>query len=365
MARTQLIWRLLLGFAVLGIAVTGLLHYGLRLRPSEDRAHHAAAAYNIAEGHGLTDMHGPFTIAPPGVSLLASPLVRLGLAPERAVQAVDLASYFTLCALVWWMARRWMGDAAAWTSLAALLLIPHLWASATAGLTEMPFTLALTLFAAYAMASPRRGPRAALLMGVLIALAVSLRYVGLFLIPVTVLMACIRQFSGDRKGALTMLGAALAAMLLVAPIFARNEALTGTLTGGYGSSSVGLWTNATRTGWGIIGLVAPNKVTESLRGPADWLGIVVVIPMAFAIAVGATRRQQWYTGLSLVTLVYLGTLALMGTLLAVDTNQPRFAVPLTPWLAATLPLVWSEVSRRAASRRLPDFEQGRLRPMGG
>lgn len=230
-----------------GIAVALVLSLQNTARwPFEDTANYLSVARCILNGDGLqTDViyypeqasfrsiPAPQTVFPPGYSLAVAAVAQAGgLTVERSAQLLSLACYACTAPLVFCLAavaglRRVFAFAvlALWLSTAAF------WVFTCSVASESMFVLFTILAIACCSASERR--RWLLpLAGVAVALAFSVRYVGVFL-AITLGLAIFKQH-GFNIRRLLRCGIPLLAPItaLMGILFARNYLLIGSWKGG-------------------------------------------------------------------------------------------------------------------------------------
>jgi hypothetical protein len=199
-----------------------------------DSINYLTAAHNFANGDGLrTGTLEPFTIAPPGLSVLLAPAIWLGWNEEGAARLAGIGCYAATVVLSFVLARRHLRSTAACLFVAAVTAASSsLLFVMTLALTEPMFVVVVLSFILVAeRAWSGWTLRHVLAMASLVWLAFAFRYVGLFLIPAGIVCLLTNVRAARMR---SILGAALfTAVSLVFPALwmARNHAADGTIMG--------------------------------------------------------------------------------------------------------------------------------------
>lgn len=222
---------LALGFAVSAIIV--LLYtsrYGIGLLP--DSATYFAGARSLASGQGFATFDGsPVVVFPPLYSILLVPF-----AGSLAYGAIVLNIFLMALAgaLSFSLAHRYTSSLPVATAIMLLVLVLVLrpmGGIASMALSELPFVVAVLgwiWLAARFWDAPNR--RTLVLLAGVTALALLLRYIGVFLVLVGVVVV-FAQPKPTRTRAGQATAFTVLAVLPVAAYFARNLAISGTLMG--------------------------------------------------------------------------------------------------------------------------------------
>jgi hypothetical protein len=331
-------------------------NYGLNISP--DSAAYLAAAEGLARGEGVVGVDGEaMSLYAPGTSWLLTLPARWG----DAEAAARLLNFAMLSALVFgvglWLSRVVRKPvavgAAALVAVSAPILDVHAWLW-----SEPPFILLSVLYVAVLVRIARSPDRVRALLitaGLLAAAATLVRYSGLSLLPIAVLVLLARVRSGrGRVLDCAIFGAAFALPVLV--WLARNALLTGMVTGERvpNSASAGaiLHMGVTTIGTWFV----PTSVTGSSRTAL----MVVLAAAAVLLARAVRRRRPAATDLRLVVLGICGghvvltfaALVVMTSRTNVDPLGDRLlapiVVPLVVALAAALDLALDGIPRRRA-----------------
>lgn len=215
---------------------------------SNDGVQYVSGAQNLLAGQGYStsilffDEHyrtgtlpAPQTVWPPGYSLLVAGISAVGLDPDAAARLVPRLCFLLFLPLCYLLARRldlpprwamfstfWIGGVAEW------------WMYTTMPNSEVPFTV-LALAAVAAVPHRHEGSRAWAWVGLLAALAASLRYAGAFLLLALGLVAALDVIARSRLSARWRVASILWYSLGSTPfalVLVRNVLLVGTPSGG-------------------------------------------------------------------------------------------------------------------------------------
>ncbi|MFQ3586291.1 MAG: hypothetical protein SNJ74_09865 [Fimbriimonadaceae bacterium] len=334
--------RLVLAVLALGAAASALIvllgtsRYGIGLFP--DTAVYFAGARSLASGLGFASFDGsPVVVFPPLYSILLAPFAG---SPASGAIVLNIFLMALAGALSFGLAHRYTASlpAAAAIMLLVLLLRP-MGDIASVALSELPFVVVVLvwIWLATRYLDAPNGRTLVLLAGVT-ALAVLLRYIGVFLVLLGVALAMLPPKPVRTRAAHAAAFAVLSA-LPIAAYLARNLAVSGTLAGRREPSQTGLLENLSLTLDAVLGWFWPQIALDV--APVYW-------GFAASIAVGlvwlATRTKTSNRDLLVpvaVVAAYLGLLVYTSTTAAFDPIGPRLAAPAyAPFVLIAGALVW-------------------------
>jgi hypothetical protein len=233
---------------LVGIAST---HSGPGVSP--DSTSYINAAVNINNGRGYvvdlsspfdTNSNSPLTLWPPGYSLMISLLMSAGLSVIDAAKMVPILSFGFLVCTTYWIGNSIGGRTMA--ILFSLLTLTHMpiVRIATLAMSDMPFTLCATLAIAvmiqYMSADVQREMRYLVTAGILTAMAIFIRYIGLLfffagllliLLKISVNWREYRQLSLWKSSGIKSINFSIISLTPILPWFLRNWKITGYFTG--------------------------------------------------------------------------------------------------------------------------------------
>lgn len=214
-----------------------------------DAAQYLNVARNLLDGSGLSSslvyyeeqliqerMPAPQTVFPPGMPLVMTPLLAIGLDPADAAHLAGVLSFCATGLLIAWLLRR-LGVGPLVTLAGTLVWYVQgtAWANVVIGRTETLFTLLVFLAAVVIVTAERRLLRY-LLAGALAAAAVLVRYQGIFFVIALGLWCAWTLWRVPIQERTRFIGRAVALLslpcLTTAFLVVRNLALVGSPGGG-------------------------------------------------------------------------------------------------------------------------------------
>ena len=322
------------------------IHFG------DDAATYVDAARSLISGLGFATSNedatkpavlAPIVLWPPGYPLLIAALGTLGVDLERASLCVGLISYVGLIALCMRIARKWSGNKSRWATAAILALSPRLWEFSTDGYSDLLFSVLVV--AAVVAAEVRSGRWRVPLLAATVAAAAYVRYIGVFLFPAMVAIACLRNSRLTVRQALL---SSVLAGLAVTPLFLRNMAVTATVSGNRPAAGETLLENLSDAGVGVGSLYVPSSFFryDSPNVPAFAAGVAGLCVLGVVIWVLVRVIRGGYgdgdnradgaviPALALVSLTYLAVMITLRSVIYFDAlSQPRMLLPLVPLLS--------------------------------
>lgn len=358
---------LVLWALVLGAALASLAQLYDPSFIAIDGAFYTSAAKNLAGGQGFVSsivssdehylvggMPVPQTNFPPGYPLLIALAGRLGLEYPHAAFLVSLLSFGGVAlVLSLLLLRAGHPPARAFMASAVWLGLPLAWGNVLGCLSEMPFTL-LTLVSLWCLVrSERHSNRRELWLaatGLAAGLAFTVRYQGVFYVAALGLFLVLRAIRRrDRRSVHDLIIVGGTASIFVVLLFARNQLLTGKLTGamiredrsllevpGMFMSALGGAFGFTKSGL-LAGraaeLLAVGVITIGLIGGLAWIG-------RMALDRARLRAALARPHVSLSALYIVVSAVLMGQgarMFASGHISPRYLLPLIPFALVCLP----------------------------
>lgn len=328
---------LALGFAISAIIV--LLYtsrYGIGLHP--DSATYFAGARSLASGEGFATFDGsPVVVFPPLYSILLLPF-----AGSLAVGAVVLNIFLMALAgaLSFSLAHRYTASLPAATGIMLLvLLFRPIGSIASMALSELPFVVVVLgwiwLAAKYSDAPNWRTLTA---LAAVTALALLLRYIGVFLVLLGLAVVFTQRGSTRERVGQAAAFAGLAALPL-ATFLARNLALSGTLMGHRSPSETSLLENLSLTLDAVLGWFWPQAVLNV--APAYWSLAALIGGGLIWLAARTRESERDFVLPGAVVAAYLGLLVYTSTTTAYDPIGPRLVAPaFAPFLVLVCSLAW-------------------------
>ena len=300
------------------------------------------------------------TVWPPGYPLLIAAGSVLGLPEEAAARLIPRIAFVLLVPLVFLAAMRLLGDR--WLASAVtiwLLGVTELWLYLTAPNSDLPFTAAL---AGVVVLLPRADrPASWLWCSLLGALAVWLRYAGLFVmlaLGLLVLADLWRNRALPGLGKLRAAWFALPGAVLAALPLMRNQLLVGNFQGGNAkpmSQSVTELARVTASSFAdlLAGVTLPGLTgTPGQSGPAA-LGLIAIGLAALGALLGirviARRRpggaaERYAAQIAVIAAVYVGLVFFTATRSMISYGS-RLLLPVVPLVL--LLVVWGVALWRA------------------
>lgn len=342
-----------------------------------DTAIHMAGGFGPATSLIYYDQHyafgaipAPQTVFPWGMSALIAIPLWAGVDSAWSLLLVSLVSFVSIGSLTFLLLRRHIGDWAACGAGVFWFLMPVGWYHILIGNSEIAFT-AVSLASAAALVDAEAGTRSALLRagiaGLLAAVAVSIRYQGVFLL-VALGAYLLQQHSRHIK---TLIEQGL--LVIVPPVLVftgmavRNLRLVGNFTGG-----PSVTVDDTLSGhmilqelyWDfsrILGLEVPQLQAFA---PAEWMVVLGACGGAVALYLGgALASSTKECGASVVrtdqrlgvfcacyTAATLIGLAALAATRSADYLQDRYLLCIIPFATVLLWLVAGRFLRRVGGR---------------
>ena len=375
-SKTELLFWLLLGVAVIALNVW---HYNGPFI-SNDGIQYLSVAKNIAAGRGIrtsivhydeerthTEIPAPSTTFPPGYSSTVALLSMTGLSVEWAGLLVSAFAFLALVPLICRLAA-WLELSAMATRFVLLALVVNYIASIQSSKTEseslftlltMGAVICLLDCAAQVQASVAKRAelawRAWSFAGILIGLAYWVRYAGLFLFAAAMLLAAAAVFLLPRRHAAKPLTTIAIAASMIALLFWRNIANTGSWKGGNTKDVFNPLLGFLKTAAGTAyQLVLGNLVRDRLglleaAFAVGALAVAVVVLLKLAPNVRAIRPSSrvlttlivivTFSGVYTAAFIYLG-------LFSVISFSAKMFYPIFPLLLLLLAWVLSETWKR-------------------
>lgn len=282
-------------------------------------------SYDYAE-LALQIGHGELQGAYPGPflhSLLAAPLVALGVPAVRALWVLSLVSFGTCATLLFLLGRRLEGPGLGLFAAALFTLTYTDLRFANAATSEMLF-LALLLAGvvatdAYAE-NPEPAPWHGPALGLLLALPVASRYVGVFVGPLCLAYLVLQKRQPTRPA--LAYGGALAALVLY--YLNTLGSAAGEPMDTFGSALTSLLYEVGRAWIYLPGLFHPTPDHRTVTA--------VLVAVAWALLVAVSLRTPRGAFLVAPGLAYLLFFAFMASHTHIDAIDARYALPLIPFL---------------------------------
>lgn len=290
---------------------------------------YAELALQIARGDLAGFYPGPFLH-----SLLAAPLVALGVPAVRAMWALSILSFGACATLLFLLGQR-LGGVRVGLFTAALFTLTYTdLRFANAATSEMLF-LALLLAGvaatdAYAeLDEPKawHGPA----LGLLLALPVASRYVGIFVGPLCLAYLALRKRRPGKPA--VAYGIAVAALVLY--YLDTLGSAAGAPTDTFGSALRNLLYEVGRAWIYLPGLYHPPAAAT----PEEKLPVALAVAGVWAALAGLAARSARAVFLLAPAVAYLFFFAFMASHTHIDMIDARYALPLVPFLALVPALV--------------------------
>jgi hypothetical protein len=343
--------------ALMSLVATVLLvlnYDGTWMHP--DTAQALSVARNLQQGHGfktsiiyyeehyaLNTWPAPQTVFPLGYPSLIALLGQVGI-PLRSVPfAVGVTGFLCIPLLISLAALRMGRQPMTATLLSALwLCCPMIWHNVWERQTESLF-IALTLASLILLQSKTIKYRTLLLAGLLAAIAITLRYAGVFWL-MSAGLAFLIQFSQQRLTAVRQAIAFSAIPVAVAAfLFARNIILVGDLKGGSTKEVHRSFKVAAENTWHAASRLIGLDKTNLLSGhPAEVAVFVGLCLLAIAVFVGLWRHSRPNDGMGralpatghsaafLYIIVSLAALICLEKTTSINLS-PRMLFPIIPF----------------------------------
>ena len=186
------------------------------------------------EHHDINQMPAPQTVFPPGQPVIIALLMKCGFAVLPAAGLISGSAFVLIAVCVYFLARR--SGASNEVSLVAAILwlcIVLAWSNMVARKSDVPFTALTMLSACLLLRDNSKQVRNAVLAGIVAAIALTVRYAGLFFmtaVGVTLVMDWL--FRRSRLQFQTLIGFCVPAGAMCATLFWRNYSLVGDIKGG-------------------------------------------------------------------------------------------------------------------------------------
>lgn len=350
------------GVLAVAVAVFAVLPRGPAL--SGDSAVYLSVAESLARGHGFVQFDGaPYARWAPLLPVILAPFTSLGLDAAWAGFALNLLASFAVLALAaTWLARRVAEPIVRALALVVFVSSATLLEATVFVWSDLPF-LALALLALLGAdrlesADHARRRRLALQGGAVVALAILVRYAGLALVPVGVVLLLARApgAPGGRRRLVDAAGFAGVALLPIAAWCARNLAVTGGAFGPRRPATMELAAQAQDLAAALGVWIVGSGQAEGTRVLAGVALVAVAIIAVVAGHVGRARRRApehvppsvWacagFVSTSILVLVGWSSYA------SIERINERYTIPLV--VPAVLVVAWAiGGARTRASRR--------------
>jgi len=353
-----------------------ILSFNYRLDEfNNDVAHYTSTARFLLAGDGIkTDvlyyelqhelgMPAPQTVWPPGYPAAIAAVAALGVDLPVSAYVVTVASYAAAAILLFLLVVRtckspgWgIAAAGVWLMLAAGA------SSVLAADSEILFT-ALSLGSALAMTSAfesdKRQYSYLLLAGTLAAMACSVRFIGIALVPALAATPFLMSFRQQPlKGVISATVAAAVPTLALGGLFFRNYQIVGSITGGprvHGNSTIA---DIVRHFWwslkSLLGVPTTTLVTIAV------FALLAAATVIFCVGLGQAFRRHGLgrnllqaspttIPLAIFAVIYSSASIAVVVRLALEGTagyiQPRYLVPLVPFLLILLASATTPLSR--------------------
>jgi len=278
------------------LVLVGSLH-GPGLSP--DSVGYVAAARSFAESGALLTISGePMTIWPPGFPVILGSFLRWGLDLEATVVGLNVICVMLSVALSYLLAKETLASSPLGT-LGALVVSAS---ASTASLFRMLWTepsfIVLTLLTLVILARGFRKGRIAwweiVTIGIAVALATSIRFVGVTLIPVVALGAFLsRRSLGWVKAAVSGIAAGGIASIGFGLVAIRNLSFGASPLGDRSPSGLSL----------MIVLFQSVRTVGSYLAPSSWILVAAAIGAALAcLMIYAVWRAFWQRDAALIVI---------------------------------------------------------------
>ncbi len=357
---------LLLALTAIALALLATSRHGPGF--SYDGVRYIAAARNLVEGRGFSDVTGaPLTLWPPLFSALIALPFGAGVDPLEAARWLNALAFAAVILLVF----RILEPVMRWKALALLfgagLLVSRSMIERAAMVhSEMIFTAGLLLFVAV-MARHRVLPSTLTAAGAAACagLAFLTRYVGAILVPAGVLLLATTPFVPWRRRLKHLAVHLLVAGAPIALWCGRNWTISGTLLGPRYESPFGFHDNLAHSADILTRWILPGLMPYPLRviaGAVVAAAILLLLARTLRSPGGPAARSAPFlprTALVLATLSAAGfyALAVFASVnaIALDPVDDRYYMPLLPLAAilAALALDEAAVRGRFARRAVP------------
>ena len=373
-----------LAFPALVVAL--LLLYGLLQNqywvPAGDSELYAAAARNLALGHGYSFLGQPVAISPPGWSWMMSLMMR-ATSSILALKLLAMGCMTLSLAMGYWVVRRFVSPMQALYVILLTAVISHVYQATYWLISEGSFCLATTasILLAMQISEGRRQWWRIVLLLIACAAAVSIRWAGA--LGVILVAACLLNGQWKPRWTTVWVTAALVCIVSVATFFAWRIGLRGTpeqiaaandMVTGTGEDTGTM--PAADSGPPIVGTLGQNAKAYSLipaGSPVDrffnlgrWFSYLywqpfraagasnlilkvatttgwIIVGVLGVLVVSSVRRRQW---LWAAVALYTGMLA-MGW----PNVNARYFVPVAFLITLGMFLATDELFRLTANRR--------------
>jgi hypothetical protein len=343
--------RLALAFAL----VTLLLAANLSgVGVTYDTTEYFAGAKSIAETGTFSSVDGrPQATWPPGYSFLLSIPIRTGLSLNASSLLVAALS---LVAIVWSairiLSQSSMSPRSINATLAWMLLSPGLVTASSLALSELPF-IAL-LLGSWALLTQKDSTLAVLSSAVILGSATMVRYVGIFLIPLYLLLAITYNFSRHARKKCVLRGIIFLFVASSMPYLwrLRNIRETGTASGNREPGG-GSFSNAARESVRAFGESLVNTIDIVPDNLLLVLGSLVIFALINALIFNLFHRRFDLAVVAAIPLAYLAFTAFRFVKFEYAPIDSRAVTPMIPFAVLPLvathwPLKFTNCARRAA-----------------
>lgn len=203
---------------------------------SPDSIVYLSTGVNLADGRGLSTLEGDsLTVFPPGLPVLAAAAERVGLAPQQALRLLSVGCAFMAVLLSHVLLRRLQLRASVLAGSTILIAAsPALLGLTKMAWTEPPFlviTLLLLEVLGTVWTTGRITSGQCIRLVVLCWCAFLLRYAGVILLPITILVLLLALRPRTARGTIPIIRFALVAIVVPLIWILRNERTDGTWFG--------------------------------------------------------------------------------------------------------------------------------------
>jgi len=291
-----------------------------------DSGVYLAAAQSFLYGDGLLDPSGhALTIFPPGYPLLLAFIATLGTSVVTAATIINLIAFALLISGTFLLARMTLGGTAlpiiAATLMATSTSIYRVFSNAWTEPLFMVLMLAVLILLVDSINQDRVTWSSSLAMGVLISLATTLRFVGVFIIPVLVITLLYLTWR-ERKPGLVITTTAISLVGFIT-IGLHNLSLGAGFMGDRSASALTLQGSIEQFVRQLGVYIAPPETT-SLTNFAGALLLVALIASVWLIYI---HNSASLYPLCLYFIIFWGALMWSQTSTRIDINPERLGSP--------------------------------------
>ncbi len=325
---------------------------------SPDSVTYLSAARNLASGHGYTDFTGQaLTTFPPGYPALVAVINVLGLSIATGARIVNAVSFAAIVILAGALVRRHTSSPFVAVGTTLLVAVSPAMINVASNAWSEPLFCALVLAFILALedaAAPARPVRSLALAGVLVGLAVLVRYAGLSLLIVGSLTLVVSTYREGLRAVSHRLAVFLGAGIALPALWILRNATSGTrfilgprvpapgswfsFVGRFLDGAKGLFTSGgVVTAATLVGLLLGSGALVAYRarwGRPDRTGsrrsgvlpLVIYVAVYAAVVISAGKTAGASVDQRIVAPIYVPALILGAVLLDVLLAQPARVV---------------------------------------